>query len=140
MLKKTIHSLQIPAQLALLQDVRQFVEAHCLLVGASQQVAEHLVLATDEACSNIIMHGYGGDSKQPINIIFIHTPKAIEIRLQHLGAAFNPENYAPPSGLRASLMARKKGGWGIFIMQRLMDDVKFKSTKTQNEVRLLKKI
>lgn len=136
--KKNTYTLHIPAQRKMLYDVRAFVEAHALLAGASLEVALQLVLATDEACTNIIMHGYNGDSKDAIEIRLTYSRKDIEIVLSHNGKPFELEHYHPPSGLRASVMARKKGGWGIFIMDKLMDSVQFKSKKGLNQVRLIK--
>ena len=138
MAKKNTHILQIPAQQALLHDVRQFVEAHTLLEGVGLDMVAHLVLATDEACTNIITHGYGGDSKNLIQITITISEKWVEVLLTHTGIPFNSEKYTPPKGLRASLMARKKGGWGIFIMEKLMDEVRFKSKNGTNQVKLVK--
>ena len=49
----------IPAEASQLKVVRRLVEAAAREAGASLEWAQDLVLAVDEACQNIIRHGYG---------------------------------------------------------------------------------
>ena len=49
----------IPAEASQLKVVRRLVEAAAREAGASVEWAQDLVLAVDEACQNIIRHGYG---------------------------------------------------------------------------------
>ena len=51
------------------------------LAGLTPQAVDHLKLAVDEACANIIVHGYGGKPGQPIVATLYLYPDRLEVRL-----------------------------------------------------------
>ena len=54
--------LTVPARANRLQVIRLTVDWASGEAGFGQTARENVVLAVDEACQNVIRHGYGGDS------------------------------------------------------------------------------
>jgi serine/threonine-protein kinase RsbW len=93
-------------------------------------------LASEEALVNIIRYAY---PKMPGNIeIGIHQAPLshIEIGIRDWGTPFNPlldAKSTPP------LEENKEGGWGIFLLQQLVDDVVYEWDGNSNFLILIKR-
>lgn len=133
------HSLRIPSAKRYLGDVRTFVEAYAHQAGFAEHEVEHIKLAADEACTNIIEHAYQNQDQNAIELVISIQEQTFSILLRHRGKPFDAMLYHRPQDLRASLNARKGGGWGVFLMNRLMDEVAYRSENGTNEVLLTKR-
>ena len=51
-----------------ISDVRDFVTEAAQVAGLSARAQHHCQIAVDEACTNIIEHGYGGEDRGEIKI------------------------------------------------------------------------
>lgn len=98
--------------------VRTLVEQSCLEFGADEESATAVVLAVNEAVSNVMRHGYEGDTTRPIWIGCRRDGEMIEVRICDHGRAadFLSREPLPPDELRA-------GGRGVFMIRALMDDI-----------------
>lgn len=132
------YRLQVPSAKRYLGDVRRFVEAYVLQAGFPPHEVEHLKLAIDEGCTNIIEHAYQNLENQLIEVILQVDEKAVTVTLRHSGIPFDTTQYQRPYDLRASINARKGGGWGVYLMTKLMDKVEYRSSGDINEVCLTK--
>lgn len=54
--------LRVPAVPSSLRLIRRVVRESALIAGAPEAWADDLVLAVDEACQNVVRHGYAGGS------------------------------------------------------------------------------
>lgn len=121
-------SQTIKAQPAQLKVVRRLVEAASREAGASVEWAQDLVLAVDEACQNIIRHGYGAALKAGQAV-----SERIEfsIRKQADGLEVELVDYAPKVDPEAcqgrALDDLKPGGLGTHLMHALTDLVQFRA-------------
>jgi len=131
------HTLRIAAKVENLATIRDFVAEHALAVGVPQKILDPVVLATDEAATNIIMHGYQG---QPGDIEMsvgceLHQ---LTIRLRDAARTFDP-NTKPPPDLTLSLEDRPIGGMGIYLMRRCTDQLHYRALPGGgNELTLIK--
>ena len=135
----TIATLQITANLDELTKVRQFVEATAVTCITDQQPISDIVLAVDEAITNIIRHGY---HEQPGTIeIKIHClPNQIEVKLCDWSPNFDPTQVTPPDP-DAPLSQRKPGGLGVHMMRHLTDVLQYRELPDgRNELTLIKQI
>ena len=132
-----LHSLRILSATRNLGKVRRFVARHAREVGFSDQVVEQVTLAVDEACSNVIRHAYGGRKNGPVDIAVIVEPEVFTVAIRDEGRAFEPGKYQSPD-LNRSIRNRRPGGFGIYMMRKLMDEVQYHSDGLHNEVRLSK--
>ena len=110
-------------------------------LGFSETECRAVVLAVDEALTNIIRHAYLGDPEQSIEASFrrIHVPKdgksedALEIVLEDSGAAANPEKMCG-----RALEDVRPGGLGLHFIRECMDTVEFSRSNGRNQLRLVK--
>lgn len=118
----------IPAEAAQLKVVRRLVEAASREAGASVEWAQDLVLAVDEACQNIIRHGYGTAVKAGTRL-----GEKIELSIRKAADGLEVEliDYAPKVDEQdckgRALDDVKPGGLGTHLMHALTDLVQFRS-------------
>jgi anti-sigma regulatory factor (Ser/Thr protein kinase) len=82
-------------------------------------VAE-LALAVNEAASNIMKHAYHGRIDQRIRLDIESGSDQIVVRLHHHGDPFDPPP-APESAFDGS----HESGYGLYILSRSVDDVRY---------------
>ena len=115
--------LSLFAELAQLATIRTFVAQTGRDLGLGRQVTDDLVLAVDEACTNVLKHGYGGRGGK-IELAVEAVEEGIRVIVRDWGAAFEPDAVPVPD-VTAPLGARPLGGLGLFLMRQVMDDVDF---------------
>ena len=134
--RKQREQLQVPAHVDYLGDLRAFVAS----VGEKYNYSEKLInafkLTIDEAASNIIRHGYR-DEDGTILIRAVIKKKSLTICLIDQGRYFDPKGVKNPD-LNRYIDDGKRGGLGIFIMRKLMDEMHYKKTEEGNELQMTK--
>jgi serine/threonine-protein kinase RsbW len=105
-----------------LQVLRAAVGQVGHLAGLDPAMVDHLKLAVDEACANIIVHGYDGRRDQPILATLSLHPDRLEVCLRDFGKKVPPESVRPlePSPFRP-------GGLGVHLIHCCMDEVTYRS-------------
>ncbi|MCI0692549.1 SpoIIE family protein phosphatase [candidate division KSB1 bacterium] len=130
--------LKVPAHVDYLADLREFVTRIGNKYGFSDRVVNAFKLAIDEAGTNVMRHAYrdtGGEGF--ITIRAIVKNNSLTICLIDQGKYFDPKHVKDPD-LQRYVDIGKKGGLGIFIMRRLMDEIDYRKTEEGNELRLTK--
>jgi anti-sigma regulatory factor (Ser/Thr protein kinase) len=118
----------------------EFVAEVGLRIGLTERARHHCRLAVDEACTNIIEHGYGGDDpNQFIDVRCVAERNALRILVVDDGPAFNPLNQPMPDPLEL-LEERGTGGWGVFFIKRLMDGVAYEFHDGRNHLIMIKSL
>jgi serine/threonine-protein kinase RsbW len=114
-------------------EVKQFSEHQ----NFSEQFTYDLLLCVDEACTNIIKHGYEGMNPGSILLDFIRVNDRVEITLTDFGHPFEP---APPPrpDVTEALEGDQVGGFGLYIIYETMDDIEYEATPAGNHLRLTK--
>ena len=121
-----------------LLEVREFVLRGARAFGFSEEEASKIVLAVDEACTNIIKHAYQYAPDREIEIVILPVKDRLQITVIDDGKAFNPSIAKLPD-LKQHLSHYRRGGLGIYLMRTLMDKVEYKyAPGKKNEVRLTK--
>jgi serine/threonine-protein kinase RsbW len=127
------------AELSSLAEFRDFIEANCQEHPAmNDQVLYDLKLAADEACTNIIQHGYAGMNPGSIIVELEIKPDQVEMIITDFGHAFEPSS-APSPDLEAALDDQDPGGFGLFFIYNTMDEVDYDSDEAGNSLKLTKK-
>ncbi len=129
--------ISIPSTTRYLGVVRRFVEAHAKAFGFPPGAIAELKLAVDEACTNVINHAYLGDDKGTIELRISADSNRFTIIIRDQGRMFDKDQYHEPD-LLSSLQKRRGGGYGVFIMRHLMDDITYSRSGAFNEVHLTK--
>ena len=138
-MNESIATLQIQADLDELVQVRQFVEETAVIHINDLQIVSDLILAVDEAVTNIIRHGYQHQSGN-IAITINCQNGQFEIKLCDWSHNFDPTR-VPSSNPNIPLSQRKPGGMGVHMMRHLTDELQYQQLPDgRNELKLIKQI
>ncbi len=137
MFKAAIHEeIKVPAQIDHLGDLRNFVTKAGRKHNFPQSVVNAFKLGIDEAATNIIKHAYR-DWAGMITLRVIVKKNSMTVILIDQGKYFDPSRVDDPD-LKRYVDIGKKGGLGIFMMRRLLDEIDYQHTEEGNELRLTK--
>lgn len=106
-----------------LGQIADWVSAAAEDCGFDARTAYQIQMAVDEACSNVILHGYDGRPGR-LEIEIECAARFLEIRVRDWGRSFDPESVSPPD-VQAPLDERPIGGLGLFFMRKFMDELEF---------------
>lgn len=121
-----------------LLEVREFVMLAARQFGFSEEESSKIVLAVDEACTNVIKHAYQNAPDRSIQIEIMPDGKTFQVSVIDEGKSFNPNSAKMPD-LKQHLSNFRRGGLGVYLMRTLMDKVEYNySPGKRNEVRLIK--
>jgi serine/threonine-protein kinase RsbW len=121
-----------------LEDMRRFVEQAAAELGASEDAVGELVLAVNEATTNILLHGYRGRAGH-VDIVVERAGSDLLIRLHDAAPLFDP-TLVPAPDVTLPLEMRAPGGLGVHMMRQFTDELRYRVTETgQNELILVKR-
>lgn len=129
--------MAVPASMAHLKEIRDFIEQIGKKYKISDKIINSFKLVVDEACTNIIRHGYKDIKDGKITIRAIIRRLSVTIVVIDQGRSFDPRQVKDPD-LQKYVQIGKKGGLGIHMMRKLMDDIQYNLTGHGNELRLTK--
>ncbi|MDX9863395.1 MAG: GAF domain-containing protein [Anaerolineaceae bacterium] len=116
-----------------LEKIADFVRQHARQAGFGETALYAIETAVDEACSNIIEHGYGGEGKGDIECCCEFDETSLTITLTDQGKPFNPSEIDMPN-LNVPLDQRKAHGLGLYFMHQMMDEVSFKYKEGEGNI------
>ncbi|MBI4565480.1 MAG: ATP-binding protein [Planctomycetes bacterium] len=118
--------------------VREFIARMLRLSGFTREDGNKIVLAVDEAVTNVMEHGYGRVDAGVIEIEVRSEDGQFLVVIRDSGRVFNPVS-TPPVDVRAHLRAGRKKGLGVFLMRKIMDRVDYQlKDGVKNELTLVK--
>jgi serine/threonine-protein kinase RsbW len=127
-----------PAELNKLYEMLDFIRYEADVAGFDSCYVNKIELATEEVLVNIISYGYPEKLGQ-IAIQCSHTPNSdLEITIKDEGIPYNPLKNETKCSAQASLEERTVGGYGIFFILNLMDEVAYKREENVNVLILRK--
>jgi anti-sigma regulatory factor (Ser/Thr protein kinase) len=130
--------LRIPARLENLSEIRHFVRERATTLDVDPDVIPDVLLAVDEAATNVVVHGYQG-REGVVEIEVLREGDALVIRLRDEAEPFDPTNLPSPD-LTAPLEERALGKMGVYLVRQVMDEMSHRVTLQQgNELTLVKR-
>jgi anti-sigma regulatory factor (Ser/Thr protein kinase) len=124
------------------EEVMRAVEA-LQEYGRQKHVGEKelfgLALALEECGSNIVNYALRRDARQKFMVWIEHTGTAVTIELRDRGPEFDPTQARvrePATGEDD----RPPGGWGIQLVRRYMDEIRYRREADENVLRLTKRL
>ncbi|MBN2030453.1 SpoIIE family protein phosphatase [bacterium] len=137
MFKRVIkEETKVPAEIGYLGEMRNFVTRVGRKYGVSERIINVFKLAIDEAGTNIIRHAYR-DWEGFITIRMLVRDRSVTISMIDQGHTFDPNRVKDPD-LQRYVDIGKKGGLGIFIIRRVIDQIDYRKTVEGNELKLIK--
>ena len=108
--------------------------------GVTPRDAFELALALEESASNIVNHAYHRDSRHVFRVSFEHTASRVTLELRDNGPKFNPTLASSPASFAGADDHRPPGGWGIQLVRRYMDEIRYRREQGQNILVLTKRL
>ena len=123
--------VSVPASPSRLAGLRRAVRAD--LRGVSDEVADDVVLALSEAATNAVLYGSSGG--QPIQVV-------VHVNDDWVEASVLDHGPQPPPGLPAGSETDELGvgGRGLWLLGRLVDEVRLERVKLGTRVTLRRAI
>ena len=115
----------------------EWLEAVLRGAGVVAAVVGELRLIAEEGLSNIIRHGYADSARHSIEVTLEIGGGEILLVLRDDGRPFNP--LAVPASDPNALIAERAGGWGIHLLQSLVDHAEYRREGDANVLRLVKR-
>ncbi|NSW87139.1 MAG: ATP-binding protein [Syntrophobacteraceae bacterium] len=112
--------LDIPADPASLGLMRGLVERIVHRMEFPREEADRMVLAVDEACSNIIRHAYGNLQGGRIVVTFGIYDDRLEVRIRDFASPADPQTFRA-----RDLEKVRPGGLGMHFMRSAVDEMEY---------------
>jgi serine/threonine-protein kinase RsbW len=124
-------SLSIPASPGMELAATALAEVLGESMRLSRDKIDEVKLALVEACINAFEHAGRGGHRVDIYYRISSTPRGgemLEVTVTDRGRGFDPSQIEPPS-LEKKLQGGDKRGWGLKIIQSLMDEEEIRSNE-----------
>ena len=131
--------LVIPSETKYLNLVTGLAKRAPLVAGLDDSAAAKVSIAVDEAVTNVILHAYNGEASHQVELQLRFTPQALKVHIFHSGQGMREDQIVLPDP-KEYVTHPRKGGLGLLLMSRFMDEVRFLEAPGRNECCLIKKI
>ncbi len=119
-------TLTVPSHPRFLYVMRSALYPLVIDAGFGKKEARKIVLAVDEACSNIIKYAYAGDHTRPVSMTVTLGEEDFRIVLRDWGKRVDRSQIAP-----RKLSDIRPGGLGTHFMQAVFDAVLYDTSGEQ---------
>ena len=116
--------------------VRGFLQ-ECMDVRLSEEEMNGIQMALQEACINVVRHAHGRDATRPLVVTISAPPGRFVLEIEDFGPGLPARDKEPPVPDPAN---PREGGYGIFIMRQVMDEVRSERRDGKHVLTLVKKL
>jgi anti-sigma regulatory factor (Ser/Thr protein kinase) len=128
------------AELEALVDFRDLIDRACQEHPAvDPQTCYDLKLAVEEACTNVVTHGYAGMNPGSIMLVLAFDPEQVLVTLTDFGHPFEPYEPAAPD-VEAALEDGLTHGFGLYLIYQTMDQIDYETTEDGNHLTFVKRL
>ncbi len=136
--------LIVPSRLEAVREAGEAVRALWTDLRLDEVVAYLVEVAVVEAVTNAIRHAYGGASGHTVEISAILRGDCLEVEISDTGIAMDPRLLEQSLAV-LDLDPRRRDrlpdhGFGLAIIRKVMDGVKYVSAGGRNTLRLCKRL
>lgn len=138
--RKEMVEIRLPNRLRYLSTLADFLKSVCQTHEIPEEDIESLLLAVDEASTNVIKYAYQIGSLNYFTVRVSFDRDQVQVDLLDQGRRFNP--LANPLPEREKLVGDEKSlGMGIRVMKKVTDDVRYRYSPSEgNQLTLIKSI
>jgi anti-sigma regulatory factor (Ser/Thr protein kinase) len=111
-------TLKIASRFECIDEARRWVSERVRGAGYGDDPVGEIELALTEALANVIEHGYQGNADGEIAVTVAAEPDCLEVRVRDWGTGADELDFE-----RRDLDDPGEGGYGVYLMEQLMDDV-----------------
>ncbi len=132
-------TLVLPNDTMQLRRLAAFVNETCEVLGFSENLTKKMLLAIEEAVTNVMLYAYPPDVKGEVRIDMSANDLLLLVNIYDSGAPFDP-TAMPEADVTLPLEQRRRGGLGIFLMRKLMDSVSYERIDDCNALTMIKRL
>lgn len=116
-----------------ISNVRKWIGEALAAERTPQDVIDAVLLAVSEAATNAVVHGYADTRRGRLDVRVSVDGASLGVTVRDYGAGFGKKQYTPPDTSLAH-----EGGYGVFLLRNLMDEVEVQTLEDGTEVRMKK--
>jgi serine/threonine-protein kinase RsbW len=105
-------------------------------IDLDEDKVDEIKMAIIEACLNAFEHSDSRDRQ--VHVHFLIKPEKLIITIRDNGQGFNTKSIVSPNIKQVMKSDGSKRGWGLHIIQSLMDDVKIESDQNGTAIIMTK--
>ena len=132
-------SLELASQIEDLPRLVEAVESMSEQEGWAPDFSFHVQLALEELVVNVMSYAYDDEESHGIEVTLVSEDDALTIDIVDEGLPFDPLHDAPEPDIDAGVEERRVGGLGIFLVQKMMDEVRYRRDGDRNRLTLVKR-
>lgn len=137
--RKVVASFELMADFRSLYEIRRVIVAQARTLGISRGRIYRVLVAVEEACSNVLRHAYDDKDAKLLSIEIETTRRQVKVLIRDIGKPFNFERYPSASMVKVAVKNRERGGYGIHLIKNLMDKYEYiRNDNGENHLRLIK--
>jgi anti-sigma regulatory factor (Ser/Thr protein kinase) len=131
--------LVIPSQTRYLNLVTGMAKRASMVAGLDDATSAKVSIAVDEAVTNVIVHAYGNEADHLVDIELRFLPHALEVHIHHTGRPIRENEVVMPDP-REYVKHPRKGGLGLLLMSRFMDEIRYSEDRGGSECCMIKRV
>ncbi|MEO5373215.1 MAG: ATP-binding protein [Alphaproteobacteria bacterium] len=124
-------------ELAEIPRLLEAVEDFCAREGVPPAMVFSVTLALDEIVTNVVSYGFDDGDAHVIRVSLSLGDGLLTTEVEDDGRPFDPLQRPDPD-VSANLDDRTVGGLGIFLVKRMMDDVRYVRAEGRNHLVMVK--
>jgi serine/threonine-protein kinase RsbW len=132
--------LRIPSELGWERTAVDLAAAVARIMGFPSDRIDDIRTAVSEATLNAIEHGNALDKDQNVTVVLVPEDEKLEIKVRDRSTApFARDKAGAPAPILAEKIAGLSSarGWGLFLIESLVDEVEYSYTGVGNLVRMV---
>jgi len=114
---ETLFEIRFQAKPERLCEIRALVKRTAKVVGCCSELTDKLVIAVNEACTNVIQHAYQGDELGEIVLEMLNNDGKLHFRLVDYANPIDLDSVKP-----RDLDGLRPGGLGTHFINEIMDE------------------
>ena len=131
--------LVIPSQTRYLNLVTGMAKRASMVAGLDDATSAKVSIAVDEAVTNVIVHAYGNEADHLVDIELRFLHHALEVHIHHTGRPIRENEVVLPDP-REYVKHPRKGGLGLLLMSRFMDEIRYSENGGGSECCMIKRV
>jgi len=134
------YKFKVPCSKSKLGEIREFLQRVLNENSIPEVTVNSLILAVDEVCANLIIHSHNCNPDEQLELKVRFDGKSeITFDIIDHGDGFNISEYEEPL-ISDIVKQKRKGGIGLMLVRRIMDEIELIQGNKKNVYRLHKRI
>lgn len=130
--------MSVKSDTSQLASIRDFITKNAEENHIPVQISNAIILAVDEAATNIVKHAYHYSAGKNILVTLLVNENECVVSLEDYGDSFDPSLIAQPD-MKEYFQQHRVGGLGLYLIRTLMDSMEYKTEPGVSNKLILKK-